>query len=269
MTEAPPDFLSRSVARFVSFLRTTGEMTILAFQTFRQVFKRPFEAKEFISQLYVVMNQSLSITLITATFTGGVLALQTAYGLSRFGAKEFVANVVSLSIIRELGPVLTALMVGGRVGSGMTAELGSMQVTEQIDAIRALGANPVRKLVVPRMLALMIGLPLLTSMANIVGTLSGMAISAVEPTLQIEPRDYLDEVQRVVRVEDFLSGMIKPVFFGFLIALVACYQGFKTQGGTEGVGQATTRTVVIAAILILINDYFLTKLVILLFPIAQ
>jgi phospholipid/cholesterol/gamma-HCH transport system permease protein len=124
-------------------------------------------------------------------------------------------------------------------------------------------------LVVPRMLALMIGLPLLTSMANIVGTLSGMGISAIEPTLQIEPRDYLDEVQRVVRVEDFLSGMIKPVFFGFLIALVACYQGFKTQGGTEGVGQATTRTVVIAAILILINDYFLTKLVILLFPIAQ
>jgi phospholipid/cholesterol/gamma-HCH transport system permease protein len=201
--------------------------------------------------------KSISICGIAAVFTGLVMALQTSYGLARFGAKAYVGIVVSLSMVRELGPVLTALLVGGRVGSGITAELGAMKVTEQIDAMRALGANHIKKLVVPRVVSIMLVLPLLTVLADALGILGGMVISRYE--FHVESQLYLSTIWRNLRLADLLSGLGKTVVFGFLIGIVGCYNGLEVSGGTEGIGRATTATVVTSAILILISDFFLTK----------
>jgi phospholipid/cholesterol/gamma-HCH transport system permease protein len=201
--------------------------------------------------------RSISIAGVAAIFTGLVLALQTAYGLGRFGAKAYVGIIVALSVVRELGPVLTALLVGGRVGSGITAEIGSMKVTEQIDAMRAMGANPIKKLVVPRVLSMMLVLPLLTVMADILGIMGGMVISKHE--FDVDYRLYYNTVARNLTLADIVSGLGKTVVFGFIIAIVGCYKGLETAGGTEGLGKATTATVVTSAIIVLISDFFLTK----------
>jgi phospholipid/cholesterol/gamma-HCH transport system permease protein len=187
-----------------------------------------------------------------------VLALQTAYSLADFGGKMFVGTIVSLSLVRELAPVLMSLMVGGRVGAGIAAELGTMKVTEQIDALRALATNPVRKLVVPRVLACTIMFPLLTVVAIALGIAGGLLIAVAN--LHLEANYYLRSVIEAVHYNDLASGIGKTFFFGFGTALIACFNGLRTTGGADGVGRSTTQTVVSGSITVLIMDFFLTKL---------
>ncbi|HEY0591708.1 MAG TPA: ABC transporter permease [Thermoanaerobaculia bacterium] len=235
-----------------------GGLARLGADTVRLTFRRPFEGRAFATQLDVVGVQSMSIVIITAAFIGMVLALQTAYALQDFGGKIFIGKVVSLSLIRELAPVLMALMVGGRVGAGMTAEIGTMKVTEQIDALRALATNPIRKLVVPKVLATTLMLPALTTIAILVGTMGGMLIAVT--SLNLSGNFYLRSVVTTIRYNDLASGIGKTFFFGFFISLIACYNGMRTTGGADGVGRATTATGVSEAISVLIMDFFLTKL---------
>ncbi len=239
------------------FINLVGELGILTAQFFARLVTPPVHFRDIITQIRELGVRSLAIANLTAVFAGMVMAVQFGYSMERFGAKDFVGTVVSLSILRELGPVLTALLVGGRVGAGITAELGSMRVTEQIDAIRILGADPIRRLIVPRVVALTICLPLLTILADVIGVFGGMIVAVGE--FGITPILYYRSVMDTILIGDFTGGIGKSVFFGFFIALIACHQGFNTSGGTEGVGQATTRTVVLTSITVLIMDFFLTK----------
>lgn len=243
--------------RTTELLAQLGDVAVLAGRTFSCAVRPPYEIRPLVQQMDHIGVKSISICSIAAVFTGLVLALQTSVGLARFGAKAYVGIVVSLSMVRELGPVLTALLVGGRVASGITAELGAMKVTEQIDAMRALGANHIKKLVVPRVLSAMLVLPLLTVLADILGIFGGMVISQYE--FHVDPNFYMSTVWRSLRLADLLSGLGKTVVFGFLLAIVGCYNGLEASGGTEGIGRATTATVVTAAIVVLISDFFLTK----------
>lgn len=246
--------LGDRATRLVGYM---GGISVLAGQVIYQSVIPPYPLRALLHQMDHIGVRSVAICAVAAVFTGLVLALQTTYGLARFGAKAYVGIVVALSMVRELGPVLTALLVGGRVGSGITAELGSMKVTEQIDAMRALGANPVKKLVVPRVVTAMIVLPFLTVIADVLGILGGMVISQWE--FNVDYHLYLNTVLQNLKLADLLSGLVKTVFFGFIIGIVGCYEGLETSGGTEGLGRATTATVVTSAILILISDFFLTK----------
>jgi phospholipid/cholesterol/gamma-HCH transport system permease protein len=251
-------FVDRFGRRGQGALEYLGNLAQLAGQIFVGSVSRPFYSSELLRQMDEIGVKSVSITGITALFTGGVLALQTAYSLSAFGGKFFVGRVVALSLVRELGPVLTALMVGGRVGSGITAELGSMVVTEQVDALRAMAISPVRRLVVPRALATVLMMPILASLADVLGILGGMAIALVE--LQITTQDYLTSIWNQLQISDIFSGLGKTFFFGFEIALIGCANGLRVEGGAASVGLATTRTVVFASICVLVSDFFLTKL---------
>ena len=234
-----------------------GRFVLLAGATFRAARRPRFPLLETVRQLEAIGSRSTTIVLITALFTGMVLALQTGIALERFGAKLYVGSVVGLSLARELGPVLTALMVGGRVGAGITAEIGAMQVTEQIDAIRSMGADPVQKLVLPRVLAATLALPLLTIMAVVLGVMGGLLIATTQ--FGITPNFYLDTIYSTVTVEDFLSGVSKTFVFGWIIAMVGCFAALETKGGTVGVGRSTTTAVVVASISVLVSDFFLTK----------
>jgi phospholipid/cholesterol/gamma-HCH transport system permease protein len=188
-----------------------------------------------------------------------VITVQFALQLSRFGAKAWVGSVVGVTLARELGPVMTSLVVGGRVGAGIAAELGSMAVTEQIDALKALGADPIRKLVVPRVLAAMLVLPLMTSMAVVLGIVGGALIADVDSGVSFA--HFHHAAWHAMTMADFFSGLSKTVFFGFGIAIVGCFLGLQTRGGTEGVGRATTRSVVVSSIVTLVSDFLLTKLI--------
>ena len=207
--------------------------------------------------------RSLTVALSAAVFTGMVLALQSAVNMARFGTGNYVGPVVAVSILRELGPVLTAILVGGKVASGITAELGSMKVTEQIDALRALGVNYIKKLVVPRLLAALVVFPLLVILTDGVGLLGGMVVMVFERNL--DTFLYWNTIAYWVVVKDFLSGIAKGMVFGALVTLIGCYNGLATEGGTEGLGRATTATVVQAAMAVIISDFFLTKLLLFLF----
>lgn len=240
------------------FLGAIGEVSLLTGRALIELFKPPYELRLWVGQLESGGVDSTSITLLTAVFTGMVMAIQFAVGLEPFGASQYTGKLVSLGIVRELGPVLTALLVGGRVGAGFTAELGSMNVTEQIDAIRALGANPIRKLVVPRIVAMVIAMPLLTLMADLIGCLGGAFITVVE--VGITPRFAIEQMIETVGVSDLLHGLMKSAFFGYFVAIIGCWNGMNVYGGTEGVGQATTRTVVHISVTILISDFLLTRL---------
>ncbi|MGZ5433699.1 MAG: MlaE family ABC transporter permease [Thermoanaerobaculia bacterium] len=255
---ASPGFLQRLRERAERTFLYVGGLTDLAMQTMQQIRRGPIERPLLIQQFEQIGFRSLSIVIITSAFIGMVLALQTAYALEDFGGKLFVGMIVSLSLVRELAPVLMSLMVGGRVGAGMTAEIGTMKVTEQIDALRALATNPVRKLVVPRVIATTLMFPLLTVIAIALGILGGMLIAVAN--LNLSANYYLRSVIETVKYNDLASGIGKTFFFGFAIALVACYNGLNTSGGADGVGRATTTTVVTGAITVLIMDFFLTKL---------
>ena len=253
-----PGFFERAWNKVEQALLYVGEITDLAWQTIRQVIRGPLESSLLIAQFDQIGVRSISIIGITSLFIGMVLALQTAYSLEEFGGKLFIGKVVSLSLVRELAPVLMSLMVGGRVGAGITAELGTMKVTEQIDALRALATNPVRKLVVPRVLATTLMFPLLTIISCAVGIMGGLLIAV--GNLHITANFYLRSVIETVKYNDLASGVGKTFFFGFAIGLIACYNGLRTTGGADGVGRSTTRTVVTGAITVLIMDFFLTKL---------
>jgi len=235
-----------------------GGFAVLAGQTARAITTRPWEWSLVLAQMESLGVQSISIVLITSLFIGMVLALQLAYTLEAFGAKLYVGEAVTLSMVRELAPVLTSLMVGGRVAAGITAEIGSMKVTEQIDALRAMGADPVRKLVVPRLVAFTVMLPLLVLIADAVGVAGGWIISTFQ--LQIAGRLYISHSFRLLQFHDIFSGLGKTGVFAVLVSLIACYNGMRTEGGADGVGRATTRSVVVSSIAILISNFFLTKL---------
>jgi phospholipid/cholesterol/gamma-HCH transport system permease protein len=235
-----------------------GDLAILTGKAIAGFFHRPFETAAWVRQMEQMGVRSLGVAGITTVFTGMVLALQTAYSLPGLGIKYYIGTVVSKSLVRELGPVLTALIVGGRIGAGMTAELGSMKVTEQIDALRSMAADPVRKLVVPRLAAALVVLPALTVLGDLLGVLGGLVIAVLQ--LDLTASFYLNDVLSSLTLDDIGSGVGKSVFFGYFIAIVACRNGLAADGGADGVGRATTNTVVLASILILVSDFFLTKL---------
>ncbi len=240
------------------FLVGAGEITDLSRAALKNGIRSRRDLGLLLEQLDQVGVRSLSIVNLTAVFMGMVLALQMGNFLAKFGAQIFVSRIVGVSLLRELSPVLTALMVGGRVGAGITAELGTMSVTEQIDAVRALGADPVRKLVVPRMIALMIMLPLLTVIADAVGIAGGCLISITELGLTME--FYTTTLLQALAFSDFFSGVGKAVFFAYFIGIIACHNGLTVRGGADGVGRATTATVVAASVAVLVADFFLSKL---------
>ena len=240
-----------------------GGLTDLGKQTIQQFIRGPIDRDVVVAQFDQIGVRSMSIVAITSLFIGMVLALQTAYSLADFGGSLFIGKVVSLSLVRELAPVLMALMVGGRVGAGIAAELGTMKVTEQIDALRALATNPVRKLVVPRVLATTVMMPLLTLLACFIGIIGGLIIAV--GSLHLTSNFYIRSVIEAVKYNDLASGVGKTFFFGFAIGLIACYNGLSTTGGADGVGRSTTATVVTASITVLILDFFLTKLFLFLF----
>ena len=241
-----------------AWIAELGGLGILSGQAIRQGWRRPFEWALWLEQLEKLGVHSLTITNVTLLFTGMVLAVQTAYSLASYGGQSFVGNLLGLSIVRELGPVLTALMVAGRVGAGITAEIGSMTVTEQVDALRVLAASPVKKLVVPRVGALVVALPLLTVLADVVGLFGGMTMAVSEVG---QSRAYfISHVLLALTMQDVMSGIGKTFFFAFFIGIIACYNGLNATGGADGVGKATTNTVVSASISIIVSDFFLTKI---------
>jgi len=239
------------------FFEVFGSISRLTFATVRAGFSLPFEGREVIRQLYFLGVQSLGVGLLTALFTGAVMALQFGHGLARFGASNYVGKLISVGFVMELGPVLTALLVGGRVGAGITAEIGSMRVTEQVDAIRALGADPIKKLVLPRVLACVISMPLLCILADVIGILGGMLVAGAEQGIAFS--FYLDQVLTTVDIPEVTHGVIKAGFFGFFYSIIGCWMGLQTSGGTEGVGRFTTQTVVLTSITILVGDFVLGK----------
>lgn len=244
-----------AIISIFDFLGGTAQLTG---QTLSQMGRRPFYFRLFLDQLYQVGVKSLPLVIIVAGSVGMVMALQFGVGLEKFGGKMYVPKIVSLSIVRELGPVFTSLMVAARIGAGFTSEIGSMTVTQQIDAIRALGTSPIKRIVIPRLLACLVGLPLLVVTANTLGIFGGMIVGQTD--LGLDPRFYYSKMVATITMADYFSGLLKAPFFAIFIALPACYFGLNAKGGTIGVGQATTRSVVTSCILILIGDFFLTKL---------
>jgi phospholipid/cholesterol/gamma-HCH transport system permease protein len=221
---------------------------------------RPFYAHDLMEQIDLIGLGSLTVVFLTGFFTGAVLVLQSGMTLDQFGARPYVGRLISATMIKELGPVLTALMLAGRVGSGIAAELGSMVVTEQIAALRALGTDPVRKLVVPRVLAGFIMCPILTVVANTVGMLGGWVMAVTQ--LRVSSGVYWRGVVEGLFIEDVWMGIIKPFFLGFVIVTIGCHVGLRTSGGTQGVGRSTTNAVVAASVVVLIVDFFVTRLLI-------
>ncbi|MGQ0794303.1 MAG: MlaE family ABC transporter permease [Deltaproteobacteria bacterium] len=252
------DFIARLGTFIISAVECLGEVGVLLYKTLYLCFTHPFKNFRLImDQIVEIGYKSIPIVLLSATAIGMVMVVQLAYGFGRFGAKSLVGSVVSLAFIRELGPVLTSLLVGGRVGAGITAEIGSMKVTEQIDAMRTLGADPIEKLVLPRFVAALISFPLLAIIADLAGILGAMIISNLE--LGITPRLFISSIIGWILVPDLISGILKTAFFGVIVAIVGCYIGMRTEGGTQGVGKATTLTVVVSLVLIVIGDFLLTK----------
>jgi len=242
----------------LDFVGTFGGVAALTWGVISSQLRGPREWSATIQQLRVVGVQSMSIAFLTAAATGMIFAVQFGWGLRRFGASLYSGKLVSMAFVMELGPVLTSLVVGARIGAGITAELGSMRVTEQIDAIRALGANPVGKLVAPRVIACTLAMPILVMMADLIGTTAAMFITMAQ--VGVSARFYWDQVLSTVGMGDLCHGLIKTVFFGYIIGILGCFYGMGTWGGTRGVGRSTTESVVAIAITILIADFFLTKL---------
>jgi len=251
-------------ATFTSFLDHLGQIARMTASASVVMWKRPFEFRSTLHQMEMIGVKSAGLASVTAVFTGMVMAVQFAFGLQKFGGMEYTGRIIGLSFARELAPALTAVIVGGRIGSGIAAEVGSMAVTEQIDAIRALGADPVKKLVVPRVLASILVMPVLGAMSLVLGFAGAMLICAIE--FDIPPGFFLRTALGSVNFKDYFSGMYKTPFFGAIIAITGCHFGLITRGGTEGGGQSTTRTVVAISIAVLIADFVLTKLSVLMFP---
>jgi phospholipid/cholesterol/gamma-HCH transport system permease protein len=250
--------LKKPAEKFRSFLRYTGGVVILFLEAVFWVFVPPYRRRQVAEQMYKVGVSSLPIVLLTSLFTGMVLALQSAYQMQRISAQMYIASLVALSMTRELGPVLTALVVAGRCGASITAELGTMKVTEQIDALETLATNPVKYLVVPRFIALLFMLPLLTIYAVFTGILGGYIVGVFK--LHIGSNMYINMTTSPLGIKDLYTGLLKSVVFAIIIAIVSCYEGFRTSGGAEGVGRSTTLSVVTSFILIIAADCLFTAL---------
>lgn len=260
MVDPAHSFVFRLGSLTQNFLGTAGRMSLFAAQTVVQTFRRPLRLHLIAEQMQSVGLYSLPIALLTAMFTGMVLVLQTATGLERFGAKHTASGIAAIAFAREIGPVLTSVVLAGRVGAGIAAEVGTMKVTEQIDALRTLAVNPIHYLVVPRFIAGLVMLPVITIFADCIGLLGGYLVGVYN--IGIPSQLYLQTTREWLALQDLTSGVFKTTVFGMIIAIVACYQGFNTEGGAEGVGRATTRAVVTGSILILISNYFLTDFII-------
>ncbi len=252
------NILARIGALFLVFLEETGKLSLFAARSLLGVVTPPFYPRLVVRQLIDIGYYSLPVVGLTAIFTGAVLALQSYTGFSRFSAESSIATVVVLSITRELGPVLAGLMVAGRVGAAMAAEIGTMRVTEQLDALRTLSTNPLRYLVAPRLLAGIIMLPCLVLVADIIGIMGGYLVSVHK--LGFNPHVYLSNTFEYLEKDDVVSGLIKASVFGFIVSLMGCYHGYYSRGGAQGVGAATTHAVVTASMLILLLNYLLTGL---------
>jgi phospholipid/cholesterol/gamma-HCH transport system permease protein len=235
------------------------EATLMAGRAFRSAFTSPHYLRETIQQMDTIGVGSLMIIVLTGAFTGSILALQTSNTLKTFGATGVVGQLVMTSLVREMGPVLASLMLTGRVGSAIAAELGSMVVSEQIDAMRALGTDPIKKLVWPRLIALLLMTPALTLVADIVGAIGGWLVAT--GLMNVSSSVYISSAKDALTYSDLAGGVLKPVVFGFIIAIVSCRAGLRTSGGTVGVGRSTTQAVVLSDILILASDFFLGKLI--------
>ena len=243
-----------SIKKFILELQ---EITNLIVSAFLGLFKKPFYLMDLIKQMDLIGVGSLPIVLLTGFFTGGVLILQTFPTLAYYGGQGEAGRAVATSLVRELGPVLAALMVSGRIGSAISAELGSMVVSQQIDAMRALGTDPNRKLVAPRIIALILMLPLLTVAADIFGIIGGGIVASGLFNQNYDV--YVTSVRNGITVEDIIGGIIKPLFFGLIIGSVSCYKGLSTTEGTVGVGRSTTSAVVLSSIVVIIFDFFLSR----------
>lgn len=235
-----------------------GRIMIMFGQALRWAILPPFRHEQLIAQFEFIGVSSLSIILLTSVFTGAVMALQSSHAFGLFDANSMVGPAVALAITRELGPVMTALMISGRCGSSMAAEIGTMRVTEQIDALTTMAVNPVQYLVLPRMIAAIVMVPLLAAVFDFVGTFGAWMVSTF--LLDISSTLYYDMVISYVKMSDFTNGLVKASFFGLIIALVSCYKGFYTSKGAAGVGRATTESVVVSSVTVLISDYFLTAI---------
>lgn len=243
---------------FIEFIRTLGQMSIFIWRIIKVLFAPPFYWRILFKQMLEVGYYSLPVVGLTAVFTGAVLALQSYTGLARFHFEESIAPIVVLSITRELGPVLVGLMLAGRLGAAMAAEIGTMRVTEQIDALHTLNTDPIRYLVVPRILACILMFPCLVIIADIIGVFGGYVIGIYN--LGFSPDVYIRKTFEYLKLQDVMSGLIKSSIFGFIVCSIGCYYGYTSKGGAQGVGSATTNAVVSAAILILLSNYIITGL---------
>jgi phospholipid/cholesterol/gamma-HCH transport system permease protein len=251
------NFLQPIGATVLAMFEVTGRIVIFASESIAGIARRPFYLRMIGRQLVDVGYYSLPVVGLTAIFTGMVLVLQSYTGFTRFSAESAIPNVVVISLTRELGPVLAGLMVAGRVGAAMAAEIGTMRVTEQIDALSTLSTNPLKYLVVPRLIAGLISLPLLVAVADIIGVFGGFVIAVYK--LGFNSAAYIKHTVDFVTTLDVASGLVKAAVFGFIVALMGCYHGYHSRGGAQGVGAATTNAVVSASILILVFNYFLTE----------
>lgn len=242
----------------VEILRFIGGVGLLFRDVVKELFTGKFYWKLVIEQIYQIGLRSLPLITITAVSIGMVMSLQFGLGLEKFGGKLYVPKLLAVTILREMGPVFTSLMLAARVGAGIASEIGSMVVTQQIDAIRALGTSPIKKIVIPRVLAALITLPILVSIANVVGNAGGLVVGAVE--LNLDPHFYLLKVMTTSNIRDYLSGFGKTFFFALFIAVPSCYFGLTVKQGTKEVGIATTKAVVVSSIMIVVGDFFLSKL---------
>jgi len=243
--------------KLMNAIRFAGGFGHLVGTTAKELFIPPFPLRLTLQQIYAIGVESFVLVLITGLATGSVMALQFGYGLARFGGTLYVPKLSSLAILREMGPVFTSLLVAGRIGSGMASEIASMKVTQQIDAIRALGTSPIQRIVIPRLVACMIALPLLTLMADYVAMIGAMLIAKFE--LNIGFNFFIAKVLETLTLADLFTGMAKTMVFAFFIAITACWKGLNTEGGTQGVGQTTTWVVVMSSIFIMVADFFLSK----------
>lgn len=250
--------ISRIGSKVSSFIRFAGGFAILTRQISIELFTRPFYLSLVVKQVYVIGVQSFLLVAVTGLATGSVMALQFGYGLSRFGGTLYVPKIVALAILREMGPVFTSLLVAGRVGAGIASEVASMKVTQQIDAIRALGTSPIKRIVIPRLLACLLALPLLTLFADFIGMYGAMLVAQHE--LNINSEYFFSKAIETLRMTDLLTGLVKTMVFAFFIAICGCWKGLNTEGGTQGIGATTTSVVVMSSIFILVSDYFLTKI---------
>ncbi len=255
--EAPFRFLAKAIWEIQSY-------TFLSARAIANLFTRPIYGREVVLQMDRIGVGSLTIILLTGFFTGAVLGIQSESALRRYGAVSITGQLVALTLVRELGPVLAALMLAGRIGSGIASELGSMIVSEQISAMRALGTDPTRRLVTPRMIATIMMLPLLTVLCDATGICGGWIIARYK--LLISSSQYWSDAINTLQFSDVFGTLIKPIVFGFIISMTGCYVGLRTHGGTEGVGRSTTQAVVSSSILVITADFFLNNLIIYISP---